>query len=1084
MTPLKRYVIFLFLISLSISYGQKKSTKGIVLLNELIAKKDYVHANKEVQFQIKELFQRKLLDSLKYYPYYLGKITLENSNTSNAILKAETFLENLRKAGATKRTLYNSYLNLTNFYDEIGDLNRSLELTKESLKTIQMVGDATQEEIGKTIYNLGVCHLSLGTINTAKKHFIDALKVYEAYPQTTSQNLSDGYNAMGAIMWMSTQLDSAKFYYHKGINILAQENTNQIKNLFTATSIRSNISLLEQALGNLSDALENQQNVISNYNKVINTTKDIELKEKARQNRLIAIYNLSIFYNEIGNLDKAKEFILYSYQLAQKLLDPSDPELPQYEIALAEIELSLQNHDQAIQNAKSGLQGLQDLNVDDPLWKAKAVSVLASANAYKGNNNDALQNFKNGEILFNEALGNSFSAEFLQLLRSKSFFLVETNQNQEAINTILKGYNYLREIDEEENLAYFKIVRDIAEIYFRIGNYQEALKWSNRGIALIERKKENPQNVLDSVQLNFVKPAVLLTKVKSIYELESNPNKSFIEQLLPILREATTILEQRKTTTLTGTDTNQLNQEYRTINDFAKKLYLELFMLTNNKDYLDQIISFHESAIYSTIRNKLNLEHSIKFAGIPEKVLLRENELKDKLSNSLKNPSESVDNYFKINEQWQLFLDSLKLAYPGYYKMRYATLEQSIYAITQKTPPNTTIIRYFFIDKMLYVLIINEKTKELIPLNFLGSDEKIQLLSNFSTSTEAISKASTLLYNQLWKPFENLVNTENIIIFPDQELFNLSFELLSPKPFSSFKELTSKSLLGKHNISYNYSLFLLDKEERVLKFKDDFVAFAPEFKSEMKKSYELAIQDSIYLDQTYLTLLPQPFSSELAKKYGSHFKGSSFLNQNASKQLFTKNAGEHKIIHIGTHAESNNVNPELSRLVFAKNVSDSTNINDNYLYTYEIYNENLSSNLAILTACETGKPTYQPGEGMISLAHAFNYAGSESILTSLWQIDEQSSTQIIEYFYTYLEEGLPKDEALKNAKLDYLKNAEGRTLHPQYWAGLVLMGDTSPILLDSNNMLWWVLASLGLVIGFLLFFIVKKKSSSFFGNKP
>ena len=74
--------------------------------------------------------------------------------------------------------------------------------------------------------------------------------------------------------------------------------------------------------------------------------------------------------------------------------------------------------------------------------------------------------------------------------------------------------------------------------------------------------------------------------------------------------------------------------------------------------------------------------------------------------------------------------------------------------------------------------------------------------------------------------------------------------------------------------------------------------------------------------------------------------------------------------------------------------------------------------MAILTACETGLPSYQPGEGMISLAHAFNYAGSKSILTSLWQIDEHSSAEILDSFYGYLENGLPKDEALRNAKLD------------------------------------------------------------------
>ena len=118
----------------------------------------------------------------------------------------------------------------------------------------------------------------------------------------------------------------------------------------------------------------------------------------------------------------------------------------------------------------------------------------------------------------------------------------------------------------------------------------------------------------------------------------------------------------------------------------------------------------------------------------------------------------------------------------------------------------------------------------------------------------------------------------------------------------------------------------------------------------------MAINDSIDIDKSYLTLLPQPFSAAIAKRFSERFGGRSFLNQQASKSIFTKTANEHKIIHISTHAESNNVNPELSRLVFAKNISDSTLINDNYLYTYEIYNQNLNSNLAILSfkKCKIG----------------------------------------------------------------------------------------------------------------------------------
>ncbi len=114
---------------------------------------------------------------------------------------------------------------------------------------------------------------------------------------------------------------------------------------------------------------------------------------------------------------------------------------------------------------------------------------------------------------------------------------------------------------------------------------------------------------------------------------------------------------------------------------------------------------------------------------------------------------------------------------------------------------------------------------------------------------------------------------------------------------------------------------------------------------------------------------------------------------------------------------------------------------------------------------------------MISLAHAFNYAGSESILTSLWQVDEQSSTQILTYFYEFLEAGKAKDEALRLAKMAYLENAEGRMRHPQYWAGLILMGDTEPIPLTADSG-WqsWLIGLLVAAAVLFTYFTLRRKT--------
>jgi len=111
---------------------------------------------------------------------------------------------------------------------------------------------------------------------------------------------------------------------------------------------------------------------------------------------------------------------------------------------------------------------------------------------------------------------------------------------------------------------------------------------------------------------------------------------------------------------------------------------------------------------------------------------------------------------------------------------------------------------------------------------------------------------------------------------------------------------------------------------------------------------------------------------------------------------------------------------------------------------------------------------------MISLAHAFNYAGSESILTSLWKIDELSSAKIIESFYNNISEDMAKDIALQKAKLDYLDAADGRSIDPTYWAGLFLIGDTSPIDIGGTPGNYWYRILSVVVFIFVLYFFVKK----------
>ncbi len=441
---------------------------------------------------------------------------------------------------------------------------------------------------------------------------------------------------------------------------------------------------------------------------------------------------------------------------------------------------------------------------------------------------------------------------------------------------------------------------------------------------------------------------------------------------------------------------------------------------------------------------------------------------------------EKMQHYLSAIENWNHFKDKLKIEYPDYYELRYASIFKSLGNIEELIPSSTTLVRYLFIDKKLYALVAEQKSEIIIPLDQNELEQKISLLTTEAMNEQKISEALYALYRQLWEPLVKNIHHKKVIVIPDGILYNLNFEILSPHPIKSFAELASKSLLANYTFSYNYSLFLLDHKSKPISPAKNFVAFAPGFSDKIKNEYKSIPKNNIEIDRGYLSLLPEPFSIDLAVKMKQLLGGKCFINESSTKRAFITNAGHHKIIQISTHAESNNEYPEFSRLIFAKNTTDKKE--DNSLFVDDIYNCDLTSNLAVVTACESGKPGYQDGEGMISLAHAFNYAGSKSILTGLWKIDEQASAILLDFFYKNLLKGMTKDEALRQAKLSYLKKADGRMLAPQYWAGLVIMGDTSPVMLKQQNspeillIAGFILILIGLV--YFMFRRHKKKVSS------
>jgi CHAT domain-containing protein len=140
----------------------------------------------------------------------------------------------------------------------------------------------------------------------------------------------------------------------------------------------------------------------------------------------------------------------------------------------------------------------------------------------------------------------------------------------------------------------------------------------------------------------------------------------------------------------------------------------------------------------------------------------------------------------------------------------------------------------------------------------------------------------------------------------------------------------------------------------------------------------------------------------------------------------------------------------------------------------------LNADLVVLSACETGYGRFETGNGIASLARAFMYAGVPALVVSLWQVNDQSTSIIMQNFYKHLANGKTKSAALRQAKLDYIKLVDNPiAAHPAFWSPFILIGDESPVQLQrkgAGNWLWWAVGGGALALGGIGFGLVRRRS--------
>ncbi len=526
-----------------------------------------------------------------------------------------------------------------------------------------------------------------------------------------------------------------------------------------------------------------------------------------------------------------------------------------------------------------------------------------------------------------------------------------------------------------------------------------------------------------------------------------------------------------------------------------------LYEKTKNPIYLQKAMEFNEKArAFSLLISIRNLSAK-QFGGIPQELLTQEKDLsrqlalyeelifeeKKKDQQDLLKIEQWEEKLFWLKQQNDQLLYDFERSYPEYYELKYDTKVIPIGDLIKSLKKDETLIEYTVTDSIIYMYVFSQNSYNLIQSKvdsnfFIDINILRTYLTQPSFSSDVTDqfkeycKSSYNIYRTLIDPCKNKIIGKTIIIIPDGLLSYIPFEALLtfPEYSNTIKYKNLPYLIKEYAINYAYSatLYCETNDPQVNPTKE-LLAFAPDY-SNLYSQNQMTQINQDFLDAYRDNLIPIPGVKDEVRTISRLISGDVYTDDEATESRFKEMAGDYKILHLAMHTVVNNEDPMYSKLAFQQNVD---NENDGFLNTYEIYNMRYNARMAVLSSCNTGYGKFMKGEGVMSLARGFMYAGCPSIVMTLWEVSDKSGAQLMQSFYKNLKAGKSKAEALQQAKLNFLKNADNLRANPYFWSSYVIIGDTNPLYPKSYKTFYWLTGIFILFVIVIAGFIrIRKKS--------
>lgn len=654
----------------------------------------------------------------------------------------------------------------------------------------------------------------------------------------------------------------------------------------------------------------------------------------------------------------------------------------------------------------------------------------------------------------------------------------------EALKYLEKTLELRVRIFGERNINTIRSYNNLAKIYAQLKEFEKALLYCEKSITSNKLDITSQKKSADSfTSINYVNQNFLVESVKTKADIlvllyQEHKEKKHLLKSIELYDEAASLASLTRKSKRNRQDKIQFSETVKAI--YAKNIQTKLLLseLESDTSSLPETFYASEKSRSHALRELLKQAEVKRTSNLHLDVLTLEKEINANIAalqseiikevTALKSDSAKIykleGKVFDLVKRKDSLEKRIEIDFPKYYKLKYEDAVIEVSNLQKKLNDSTTLIEFFKNKNAVYTFIITKKSFHVKRLEVDDLDSKIEALNKAITDKNTIqfTKYASSLYTELLSPIKQHFIGNELIIIPDESLWHLKFDLLLTE--DARENQKPAYLLYEYAISYANSASLLFAETSKKQI-DGFTNECVAF-SYTSKDTILKNSNTIALSKLRNTQIDLPGTRKEIQEISNILEGTYFYGNNANETNFKKYAGNSSILHLALHGDIDNNNSNNLKIYF----SEGSPNDDDKLFSHELYSLHIPANLVVLSACNTGNGQVNKAEGIQSLGNAFQYAGAKSLLLSSWEISDKTTPEIMRYFYQYIKDGMPKHKALQQAKIDFLQKADTFNAAPFYWGSFYVLGNTAPIPFSTFSYTIWVI---GIVSSIVLFLIVR-----------